>query len=349
MIYDSRIYKSRLVSSFIALALSVASTMTPGCSPKESIVAVGDGKKLSAEEIDADPLALLPGGVVFAWQADAKALLNSSMGPSTLRTAQIVVPLTPEMNFEPQRDLRKILGAGYSVQSADFAMVAQGDFDPDAIKKVADRGGTSALGRPFKKTSYGGNDLYLTGDIGFVVLTKHSLLLGNPAGLRRALDRLRDGRVKREIPDWVTDLFKTDGAEIVVAGDISGQSVSAAVAQQAPFVQKLNKLRILGNFKDPGVNLVGALSYDDAQSAASGNDQIRTVGAQAGALNYLFLFGISNPLRNLQTNLQGNDVQIVAQIDGPVLGNLMERAATQLRDTPVVPTAQPTTQPTVSR
>lgn len=317
----------------LAAVLGLGGTSS-GCGKKESIVAVGEGKKLSAEEIDADPMALLPGGAVFLWQADAKALLNSSMGPSTLRTAQTLVPLTAEMNFDPKRDLRKIHGAGYSVQSADFAMIAQGDFDAEAIKKVADRGGASAIGRPFQKTSYGGNDLYLTGDVGFVVLTSHSLLVGNPAGLRRSLDRIRDARVKREIPDWVNDLFKTEGAEVVLAGDVAGQSVSAAVSQQAPFVQKLSKLRVLGDFKDPGVNLAGSLSYEDPQAAASGNDQIRAASAQANALNYLFFLGLSNPLRNLQTNIQGNDVQFVAQIDGPVFGNLMERAASQIRSAP---------------
>jgi hypothetical protein len=320
----------------LALVAALLAPVLVACGPKESIVAVGEGKKLSAEQIDADPLALLPGGAVFLWQADAKALLNSSLGPSALRTAQALLPLTPEMNFEPRRDLRRFVGAGYSVQGADFAMIAQGNFDPDAIKAVASRGGMSAAGRPFQKTSYGGNDLFLTGDLGFVVLTSQSLLVGNPAGLRRSLDRIRDARVRREVPDWAEELLRTEGAELVLAGDVAGQSVSAAAAQQAPFVQRLSKVRLVGDFKDPGVNLAGALTYEDGPAAAAGNDQIRAAGAQAGALNLMFFMGISNPLRNLQTNLQGNDVQLVAQIDGPALGGLMERAAAQLRAAPPV-------------
>lgn len=323
----------------VCVALALALLGASGCSGKESIVAVGDGKKLSADEIDADPLALLPGGAVFLWQADAAALMASSMGPQTLRTAQALVPLTPEMNFDPKRDLKKIHGAGYSMQSADVAMVAQGDFDPDAIKKVADRGGLSALGRPLQKTAYGGNDLYLTGDVGFVVLTRKTMLVGNPAGMRRALDRLRYASIKREIPDWMADVLKTPNAEVVLVGDMAGQSVSAAVAQQAPFVTRLNKTRVVGDFKDPGLNLAGALSYDDAAAAAAGNEQIRAANAQASLLSLGFLFGISNPIRGLQTNVQGNDVQFVAQLDGPALGNLMERAANQLRASSAPPAA----------
>jgi len=331
-------YLARSLLCAVALALLA---VAPGCGPKESIVAVGDGKKLSAEEIDADPLALLPGGAVFVWQADAAALLASSMGPQALRTAQALVPLTPEMNFEPRRDLKKVFGAGYSMQSADVAMVAQGDFDPESIKKAADRGSLSALGRPLKKTSYGGNDLYLTGDVGFVVLTKHSLLVGNPAGLRRALDRLRDARVKREMPDWMQDALKTPGAEVALVGDSTGQSVAASVSQGAPFVQRLNKVRAIGDFKDPGLNLAGALTYDDPTAAAAGNEQIRATSAQASLLNLGFLFGISNPIRNLQTNVQNNDVQFTAQLDGPALGNLMERAANQLRTASATPAPGP--------
>ncbi|MCS6902371.1 MAG: hypothetical protein NZX77_21730, partial [Polyangiaceae bacterium] len=157
--------KTLLRGFLLALVLALPLVFS-GCSKKESIVAVGGGKKLSAEEIDADPLALLPGGAVFVWQVDAQALLHSSLGPSTLRTTQTLVPLTPEMNFDPKRDLKRLYGAGYSMQSADVAMVAQGNFDLEAIKRVAERGGMSAAGRPFRKTSYGGNDLFLTGDVG---------------------------------------------------------------------------------------------------------------------------------------------------------------------------------------
>lgn len=330
--------KIALLACLLGLALAPSLV---ACTPKESIVMIGDGKKLSADEIDADPLALLPGGAVFVGQVDVSALLASSLGPQTLRAATSLVPLTPEMNFEPKRDLKTIHGGAYSMQSADFAAVARGDFDPDAIKAAADRGALSAIGRPLQKTSYGGNDLYLTGDVGFVVLTRHSLLIGNPAGLRRALDRLRDARIKREIPDWVAELLKTPGAEVVIAGDMSGQSVSAAVSQQVPMAQKLGKARMIGDFKDPGMNLGGALTYEDAAAAASAHEQIRSMGAQAGMLNLLFFVGISNPLRDLKTNLQGNDVQVVARVDGPVIGALLERLATQLRDKPAAPAPTP--------
>lgn len=301
------------------LALSVAAA---GCGPKESIVAVGDGKKLSAEEIDADPMALLPGGAVVLWYGDAAALMASSVGPASVRFAQNLVPLTGDMNFDPKRDLRKVYGAGYSMQGADFAAVAQGDFDVAAIKAAANRGALSALGKPLQKTSYGGNDLYLTGDIGFVVLTSHSLLVGNPAGLRRALDRIRDARVKREVPDWVVELFKTPGAEVVVAGDTAGQSVASSLTQQLPFLNRVERFRVLGDFKEPGMNLAGALTYPDAQAAASSEQQMRQLNSAA---SWSWLAGISNPIRFFQSQVQGNDVQFAVQLDGPAFSALLDR------------------------
>jgi hypothetical protein len=301
-----------------------------GCGKKESIVAVGDGKKLSAEEIDADPVALLPGGAVMVGRFEASAFLSSQVGPRVMRTATRLVPLTPEMNFEPKRDLKRIYGAAYSMQGADFAFVAQGDFDPDAIKKAADRGAVSALGKPLQKTSYGGNDLYLTGDVGFVALTKHSLLLGNPAGLRRALDRIRDGRIKREVPDWASDVLKTEGAELAVAGDTRGQAMAQTVVQMLPFLNQVEKVRLVGDFKDPGMNFAGALSYPDAASAQAGDAQVKNIHSLTSMAQLLSFGAFSNPFRTLQTRVDSSDVQFVAQIDGPAFASLFERGGQAL-------------------
>jgi hypothetical protein len=311
----------------VAVALLGAAS---GCSKKESIVAVGDGKKLSAEEIDADPVALLPGGAVMVGRFEAGAFLSSQVGPQVMRSATRLVPLTPEMNFDPRRDLRRVYGAAYSMQGADFALIVQGDFDPDAIKKAADRGAVSALGKPLQKTSYGGNDLYLTGDVGFVALTRHSLLLGNPAGLRRALDRIRDGRIKREVPDWASDVLKTEGAELALAGDTRGQAVATTLAQTLPFLNQVEKVRLIGDFKDPGMNFAGALSYPDAASAQAGDAQVKNIHSLASLAQMLSFGTISNPFRALQTKVEASDVQFVAQIDGPAFASLVERGGQSL-------------------
>jgi hypothetical protein len=261
---------------------------------------------------------------------EASAFLSSQVGPQVLRTATRLVPLTSEMNFDPRRDLRRVYGAAYSMQGADFALVAQGDFDPDAIKRAADRGAVSALGKPLQKTAYGGNDLYLTGDVGFVALTRHSLLLGNPAGLRRALDRIRDGRIKREVPDWASDVIKTEGAEVAIAGEAKGQAMATAVVQALPFLNQVEKVRLIGDFKDPGMNFAGALSYPDAASAQAGDAQVKNIHTMASLAQMLSFGSFSNPFRTLQTKVDASDVQFVAQIDGPAFASLVEHGGQAL-------------------
>jgi hypothetical protein len=329
------------------LALALASTVAvvaAGCGKKESIVAVGDGKKLTAEEIDADPLALLPGGAIALAQLDAASLMSSQVGPQTVRLASRVVPLTPEMGFDPKRDLKTIAGGAYSMQGADAVFVATGTFDTDAIRKAADKEAITALGKPLKKTTYAGNDLYLTGDVGLVLLTSHTILGGNPAGMRRALDRLRDGRIKREIPDWMADLLKTPDAKMALAGDFKEQAVPAAIIGQAPFLRGLQRVRVLGDFNDPGMNYSGALTYPDGPSAAAGEGQIKQVAQMSSSLNYLSMFGISSPLKTLNTNVAANDVQFVAAIDGPALARLLDSSGgllPQMFGVPAAPAPAP--------
>ncbi len=50
------------------------------------------------------------------------------------------------------------------------------------------------------KSSYAGRSLYTAGNMGFTVLTQKTLLFGNDTGIRRALDRIQEGRAKRQQP-----------------------------------------------------------------------------------------------------------------------------------------------------
>lgn len=326
----------------LALAATATAATLAGCSKKqESIVIVGGDKKLSAEEIDADPLALLPGGVIILAQADAQAFLASQTGPSALRVAQNLVPLTPEMNFQPTRDLKTIVAGVYSMSGADLAAIAQGTFDVPAIKRAAERGAVTAMGQQLRKVEYAGNELYLSGDLGFVPLTSKTMLIGNPTGLRRALDRIRDGRVKREVPDWMVDLMKTPNAQAMLAADLQSQSVPAAATAQAPFLQGLSKARVVGNFQSPGMNFAGALTYGDAAGATGGEAQLKRIHSQASLLNMFAFFGVSSPIKSLDTRVQGNDVQFVAAVDGPVLMALMNQLGVATMFTGAMSAASP--------
>jgi len=295
-----------------------------GCAKKESIVVAGGDHHLSASEIDGDPLALLPGGPVGVGYLNVTACLTSSLGAAVQRASQRLIPLTPEMNFEPSRDLKKLTIAVYSLQGADVAAVAQGTFNAAAIEQAVARKAVTAFGQPLQKAEYAGNTLYLSGDVGLVLLTPQTALVGNPAGVRRALERLRDGRIRREIPDWANDVLQAPGGQVAVAADFTNQPLAQEVVRQAKFLNGLRTLRLVGTFESGGgLNLAGSVSYPDEASAASANEQVRAVGQLTTLLS---LFGGSSLLRSLQTTVREKDLQFTVILDGQSLGRMLEMA-----------------------
>ena len=188
----------------------------------DSVVVTGEGVRLSSEAIDKDPIALLPANPVVLGWVDAQAFLGSQFGGEINRIAAKYLPGGQQTGFVPQRDLRNC-GGVYSLAGADFVIVAQGDFNADMIRTAADQHATTPGGVPLVHSKYAGNDLFTAGNVGFTVVTQHTMLVGNETGMRRALDRIRDNRVKREVPDWMTKLMDNPQASMVFAGDVTGQ------------------------------------------------------------------------------------------------------------------------------
>ncbi|MFO0660725.1 MAG: hypothetical protein U0165_12965 [Polyangiaceae bacterium] len=315
----------RRLSSSMLLLGALASVMVgaSGCGKKESIVALGSGKKLSAEEIDKNPQALLPGNAVVYVQADLQAFFGTAYAPQALRIATSLVPIPADANFQPTRDVKNALIGLYSSTSADFAGIVQGSFDPDAIAASAARGSITPLNQPLKATPYANNTIYSTSELGFVLLTKQTLLVGNPAGLRRALDRIRDGKVVVEIPEWELTLLKTPGAEIVIAGDLGAQPVSAALLGYMPFLDKARQVRVVGDFKAPGMNVGGSISYPDSNAAQNGANAMRLVPNMVGWLSWFS----GNPFQSLETNVPPGtgELQFKVVLDGQALASLLSQ------------------------
>jgi hypothetical protein len=149
------------------------------------------------------------------------------------------------------------------------------------------------------------------------------MLVGNETGMRRALDRIRDGRVRREVPEWMTKLMDNPQASMVFAGELTNQPHVAAMAKTAPFLNGLMNFRILGNFQAPGINFAGTLSYPDPASATAGANSLRGIGQMATTMNVLAFLGISSPLKDLQVQSQDNDATFVAAVDGQSLVRLL--------------------------
>lgn len=315
-----------VVTSFVCLGL------VTGCPKKpDKIVAAGEDKSLTDAEIDREPIALLPGGAVGLFSVDAQKLFASQFGQKLLTIARARTPVPPSANFEPGRDLEHAYVGVYSMQGADSAAVLTGKFDKAAIEAAADGTQKTPLGTPVVKSSYAGRTLYTSHNLGFVVLTSRTVLIGNETGIRRALDRIKEGRVRKQVPAWFDELLKTPNAPVVAGFDLRAQPVTDAARQQFPFLSGMETARMVGNFESPGINLAGTLTYGDAQGAQAGAQSLVAIKDVAASLGWLAsLLGIGQPIRQLDAKAEGKDTKFVAALDAGEVGKMLDQLSSYL-------------------
>jgi len=305
----------------LVAALALASTLAPGSGGCASVPegVVVNGARVDDAAVDRDPLALLPGGVIALGYLDAAALLRSPIGPDVAALAQRLLPLGPESGFDARRDVVRIWGGAYSMQGVDFCAVVEGTFDPAAIHRAAEVGAVTALGAPLVKSSYAGNDLYTSDNIGFVVVTPHVVLAGNETGIRRALDRLRGSKLERAVPAWMVDIASAKNAAMAGAADLSDQTPPGVLASALGGVRHV---RVLGNFDAPGLNLAGALTYADAESAAHAVSVMHSMTGALMIAGAASAFG-NIPVPKIHTEGQANDLAFTAAFQESALRPLL--------------------------
>jgi hypothetical protein len=319
------------VKSFGAVVFA-AFVLSLGCSKKEDvIVATADQVNVTAADIDQDPLALLPGGAIGIVRVDAPTLFQSQFGQRLLSIVGSRIPVPASAGFDPARDLKTLYIGMYSMQGVDVAIVATGNFHPEAIERAADGTTVTPLGAPLVKTTYAKRTLYVSRNVGFSVLTEHTVLLGDETGIRRSLDRLTEGRAKHDVPKAMDNVLSTPNAAIAGAFDFAAQPLAGAVVQQLPFLRGLKTARVLGNFQPPGLNLAGTLSYPDADAAKAGAQSFLQVNQMLRSYSFLMqLVGIGNPIQNLQAQPEGNDTQFVVSIDSRAIDWVLNQVANEL-------------------
>jgi hypothetical protein len=307
----------RAVWPIAQLCLPLVLLVGCGGSGQEVIVKTADGHGLTAEDIDRAPLGLLPPGG-FAWaHVDVARAAQTSVGQRLLDLADARVPLPPSTGFVPRRDLTRVAFSVYATQGVDVAGVASGTFDPERIARAAADPSSTVLGARLVESEYAGRKLYTLQNVGFVVLTSHTLLFGSETGLRRSLDRIQEGRAANELPPWVRDLLETTTAHFVAGFDLTSEPVAAAVAPRLTFLRGAELARVLGNFEPPGINLAGTISYGDAQAAERGSNDLLRSGSNVGLAARLL--GMGKPIQKLESRVEGNDAQFVLALDESAL------------------------------
>ncbi|HKY37554.1 MAG TPA: hypothetical protein VJN18_16545 [Polyangiaceae bacterium] len=314
--------RRRALVGLSALALWLA-----GCPKSEDVIVhTGKGKEKTAQQIDADPLALLPGGAITVGVLDASALLSSQFGDKLLEVSRRRAPLPESAGFDPKRDLSKVYFGVYSMQGADFAGVAVGSFDPKKIEAAADGVQKTPLGVPVTKTTYAGRALYTADSVGFTILTTRTALFGNQTGIRRALDRIKEGRAKREIPAWAGKVLSQSGVPFAFGSNLKENPVPNALRSKLPFLDGAETLAVVGNFAPPGINLAGTLVYPDEESAKVGAGKVAETRAMLETYApFLALLGIPQPVRKLEADVVGEEGHFVAGIDAVAVSALLTR------------------------
>ncbi len=299
-------------------------SLSTGCGgPPDSIVPTVTEHELTAQEIDADPLALLPGGFVGLLRTEVPPLVQSSLGPSVVALAQRLAPLPLSSGFRPERDLERLYVGLYSMSGADIAGVAVGRFDLGLIQLSASQT-VGAVGSSLVASPYAGRTLYTVNNFGFCALTQRIALFGNETGIRRALDRLHEGRAQRRMPAWTDELVDSARAPLAFGVDLRVSPVPEAMRKQLPFTDGMTRGRVLGNFDAPGLHLAGTLGYESEAQATTGAQAllaVRNVFTQYGFL--MSLVGIKDPFQQLEARPQGNEATFVATLDGPVLARVL--------------------------
>ena len=316
------------VSRRAAVLGLAAAAGTVACAHHDDVVVkTGADKKLSEDQIDADPAPLLPGGAIGVLVVDANALFSSMFGEKVRQVVEKRLPLPPSAGFEPKRDLTKAWLGFYSMQGADMAGVALGHFDRQKIEAAADGVQPTPLGVPVVKTTYAGRALYTAGTVGFSVLTAKTALIGNDTGMRRSLDRIAEGRARNQLPSYMQKLLAGTTAPIVFGADFTSSPLPEASRQELAFLNGLKTVALVGNFQDPGLNLAGTLTYADADAAQKGAQSLINLRMKVESVApFLALLGIGQPVRRLEAQPKDKDVSFVAAIDGAAVAVLLDKA-----------------------
>ncbi len=335
------------LSRALIFALPALGLLTTAC-PKDEEIITKTGDDAKPVDVDADPLALLPSGAVGMMVVDAKVLFASDFGQRMERIFSERAPVPPSAGFEPKRDLDKLYIGFYSMSGLDVAAAATGNFNPAAIEAAADGVTDTPLGAPLVKQTYAGKTLYVSRNVGFVVLSEHTAVFGNETGMRRVLDRIADGLVKHQVPKYMGDLLNTPGAPLVAGLDLKEQDAVAALTGQLPFLNGMESVRMVGNFESPGMHLAGTTVYGDEEQAKAGAASLLSIQELLQSVGWLTsLLGVTNPVQKLEAQAEGKESKFVAAIDGQALGVLLDKLSVYLGVPPQAKVINATTTPGV--
>jgi hypothetical protein len=126
-------------------------------------------------------------------------------------------------------------------------------------------------------------------------------------------------------------LVATSKAPLVGGFDFTSSPLPDATRKELAFLKGVKTLSLVGNFDDPGLNLAGTLTYDDADAAQHGAENLVALRQLVERYApFLALLGIAQPVRRLEAEPKDKDVSFVLAVDGTAVAALLDRAQDML-------------------
>ena len=312
----------------------VAAVSILACGPKDQ-----NGGPNTAEQGQdtSDALAVLPGGAIAVGTVDARAFFGSqTFGADFAKLVEKYVPVGDEAGFKASRDVDRITFATYAYSGVDVAAVVIGRFDEAKIKAAAASHTSTKGGNVIVASQYLGRDVYTVSNVGFTLFGSDRAIAGTEAGIRRVLERIKDKRVHRDLPQWMITTVETPGAAAAVAADFATNPMPAQTIAQIPVpnAKDLKAARVVATF-DQGVKLAAALTFPDEATANKASDTVKQAGSYSKWLSFI---GVR--VQNFDVTVEKADVQVKVGVDDQSLRSLLAQAP-QFLPAPSTPTAPP--------
>jgi hypothetical protein len=277
---------------------------------------------MTPAQIDADPLALLPASAAVVATVDARAFYTSgSVGSEVAALSEKLVPVGDEAGFKASRDVDRVVVGSYSAAGLDVAAVISGRFDEGKIEQAALAHTPTHAGGVITESTYAGRSVYTVGDVGFAILTPKTALAGTQGGIRRALDRIHDGHPKRDIAPWMQQTIDAPGAAATLCADFSQPMATAALGSiSLSWAKGLEQVRVVADFRPPGMHVAGTIAYSDAASASAGASGIDQTATMA---NLVALTGLTPKLEGLSVSAVDTNVKVAFSVDDQAMRSLL--------------------------
>ncbi len=280
---------------------------------------------VTPESLDKDPLSLFPAGALAMFSLDLHAFYTSqSAGAIAAQVTEKYFPLGAEAGFSASRDLDRVMGGIYSMQGVDALATLVGRFDTAKITALAASHAQIHGGGVVASSVYANRTLFTVNDIGFTILTPHLVIAGTKTTIKRALDRIRDGKLTRDAPAWMLQTLATPAAAGALAIDTKGMPLSNLTGGfPLKGTDGMTNVRLLGNFQAPGMHIAGSATYADEAHAKAGADGLRALFASTAFSVLTSALGVA--VKDVAVTPVQNDAQISFTVDDASLRNLIGR------------------------